>query len=109
LELPRVSPGDVGEYLEGLGLATPTKKLHLAGLRPFLDRLVNRHVTVSNSAATVKAERYTVVEGKTPEIGVDQARTLLTSIDASNPVGSATGPYWRSSSTRRPASERSPS
>ena len=87
LELPRVSPGDVGEYLEGLELATPTKKLHLAGLRRFFDRLVNRHVTVINPAATVKAERYTVVEGKTPEIGADQARTLLRSIDASNPVG----------------------
>jgi len=87
LELPRVSPGDVGEYLEGLDLATPTKKLHLAGLRRFFDRLVNRHVTVINPAATVKAERYTVVEGKTPEISADQARTLLRSIDASNPVG----------------------
>jgi integrase/recombinase XerD len=87
LELPRVSPGDVGEYLEGLELATPTKKLHLAGLRRFFDRLVNRHVSVINPAATVKAERYTVVEGKTPEIGADQARTLLKSIDASNPVG----------------------
>ena len=87
LELPRVSPGDVGEYLEGLELATPTKKLHLAALRRFFDRLVNRHVTVINPAATVKAERYSVVEGKTPEIGADQARTLLKSIDASNPVG----------------------
>jgi integrase/recombinase XerD len=87
LELPRVSPGDVGEYLEGLELATPTKKLHLAGLRRFFDRLVNRHVTVINPAATVKAERYTVVEGKTPEISADQARTLLKSIDASNPAG----------------------
>ena len=32
LELPRVAPGDVGEYLQGLELAVPTKKLHL-GLR----------------------------------------------------------------------------
>ena len=87
LELPRVSPGDVGEYLEGLELATLTKKLYLATLRRFYDRLVNRHVTVINLAATVKAERYTVVEGKTPEISANQARTLLKSIDTSNPVG----------------------
>jgi len=87
LELPGVSPGDVGEYIESLELATPTKKLHLAGLRRFFDRLVNRHVTVTNPAATVKAERYTVVEGKTPEISADQARMLLKSIDASYPVG----------------------
>src|SRR5512142_932810 len=40
-----------------------------------------------NPAATVKAERYAVVEGKTPEIGVAQVRTLFKSIDASNLVG----------------------
>jgi integrase/recombinase XerD len=87
LELPRIRPGDVGEYLQDLELATPTKKLHLAALRRFFDRLVNRHACVINPAATVKAERYAVVEGKTPEIGPQQARTLLRSIDISNPVG----------------------
>jgi site-specific recombinase XerD len=87
LELPRITPADVGEYLQGLDLAVPTKKLHLAALRRFFDRLVNRHVCVINPAATVKAERYSVVEGKTPEISADQARTLLKSIDASNSVG----------------------
>src|SRR3954464_3209294 len=87
LELPRVSPGDVGEYLQGLELAVPTKKLHLAALRRFFDRLVNRHACVINPAATVKSERYAVVEGKTPEIGPGPARTLLNSIDVSDPVG----------------------
>jgi site-specific recombinase XerD len=87
LELRRVSPGDVGEYLQGLELAIPTKKLHLAALRRFFDRLVNRHVCVINPAATVKAERYSVVEGKTPEIGPEQARVLLKSIDVSDSVG----------------------
>jgi site-specific recombinase XerD len=87
LELPRVAPGDVGEYLQGLELAVPTRKLHLAALRRFFDRLVNRHACVINPAATVKAERYAVVEGKTPEIAAPQARTLLRSIDVSNPVG----------------------
>ena len=87
LELPRIAPGDVGEYLQGLELATPTKKLHLAALRRFFDRLVNRHVCVINPAATVKAERYSVVEGKTPEIAVAQARSLLKSIDTSNLIG----------------------
>jgi integrase/recombinase XerD len=87
LELPRIAPADVGEYLQGLDLAVPTKKLHLAALRRYFDRLVNRHVCVINPAATVKAERYSVVEGKTPEIAAEQARTLLRSIGASNPVG----------------------
>ena len=83
----RVAPGDVGEYLQGLELATPTKKLHLAALRRFFDRLVNRHACIINPAATVKAERYAVVEGKTPEIGPGPARTLLKSIDVTDPVG----------------------
>src|SRR4051812_20601339 len=87
LALPRITPGDVGEYIQGLELATPTKKLHLAALRRFFDRLVNRPVCVIKPAAPVKSERYSIVEGKTPEIGGDQARTLLESIDASNPVG----------------------
>ena len=39
------------------------------------------------SSATVKAERYSVVEGKTPETGAGQARALLRSIDVSNPGG----------------------
>ena len=36
--------------------------------------LVVRHVVVINPAATVQAERYSIVEGKTPEIGTEQAR-----------------------------------
>ena len=52
-------------------MSVPTKKLHLAALRRFFDRLVNRHACVINPAATVKAERYAVVEGKTPQIGRD--------------------------------------
>ena len=87
LELPRIAPGDVGEYLQHLELAIPTKKLHLAALRRFFDRLVNRHVCIINPAATVKAERHSVVEGKTPDIGTAQARALLKSIAVSDSVG----------------------
>ncbi|HVS39325.1 MAG TPA: tyrosine-type recombinase/integrase [Gemmataceae bacterium] len=87
LELVRITPGDVGQYFQELPLAVPTKKLHLAALRKFFDRMVNRHVVVINPAATVRAERYSVVEGKTAEIRPDQARTLLRSIDATTTVG----------------------
>jgi integrase/recombinase XerD len=87
LELPRISPGDVGEYLQGLERAVPTKKLHLAALRRLFDRLVNRHACVINPAATVKAERHSVVEGKTPDIGPTQARALLKSIAVADPIG----------------------
>jgi integrase/recombinase XerD len=87
LELARITPGDVGEYIQGMDLSVPTKKLHLAALRRFFDRLVNRHTCVINPAATVKAERYAVVEGKTPQIDRDQVHTLFKSIDVSKLVG----------------------
>src|SRR4051794_41960819 len=38
LELPRVAPGDVGEDLQGLELALPTKKIHLPPFRRVFDR-----------------------------------------------------------------------
>jgi site-specific recombinase XerD len=85
--LVRIAPGDVGDYLGGLEVATPTKKLRLAALRKFFDVLVVRHVVLLNPAASVRAERYAVVEGKTPEISARQARELLKSVDASNLVG----------------------
>jgi integrase/recombinase XerD len=87
LDLARITPGDVGVYLRALPWSVPTKKLRLAALRQFFDRLVNRHVCVINPAATVRAERYAVVEGKTPQLGVKQARTLLESVDVANVVG----------------------
>jgi integrase/recombinase XerD len=48
--------------------------------------LVNRHVLALNPAASVRGERYQAVEGKTPEITVDQARTLMASIQGDRPV-----------------------
>ena len=87
IPLVRITPGHVGDYMASLELATPTKKLRLAALRKFFDVLVVRHVVILNPAASVRAERYAVVEGKTPQIGVEQARALLKSIDVSNPVG----------------------
>lgn len=77
VELHRITPGQVGGYLAGLPVGVPTKKQHLAALRRFFDRLVVRHVVVLNPAASVRAERHQVVEGKTPEITVAHARRLL--------------------------------
>jgi site-specific recombinase XerD len=67
--------------------ALPTKKQHLAALRHFFDQLVTRHAVILNPAACVRSERYQVVEGKTPEITVAQARLLLRSIDTGHVVG----------------------
>jgi site-specific recombinase XerD len=87
IPLVRITPGHVGDYLAGLELGTPTKKLRLDALRKFFDLLVVRHVVILNPAASVRAGRYSTVEGKTPEIGTAQARDLLKSIDASDLVG----------------------
>ena len=70
----------MGTYYDQFPASIPTKKQHLAALRCFFDRLVLRHAVVLNPAASVRGERYQLVEGKTPEITVEQARELLTSI-----------------------------
>ena len=35
----------------------------------------------------MRSERYQAVEGKTPEIAIEQARRLLKGLDVSHPVG----------------------
>src|SRR5262249_15063652 len=87
VELPAITPGMVGQYLVGLGGSAAKRNLHLAALRGFFDRLVNRDVCILNPAASVKGVKDQVVEGKTPEITIEQARTLLASVDVSHVVG----------------------
>jgi site-specific recombinase XerD len=87
LPLHAIAPGHVGDYFARHSGSIPTKKLHLAAVRRFFDRLVVRHVVVLNPALSVRAERYQVVEGKTPEITVPQARALLASINTGHVVG----------------------
>jgi len=87
LSLAQITPGMVGAYLDGLSFSAPSKKLTLAALRRFFDALVLRHVVMLNPAATVRGERYEVIEGKTPEITPEQARTLLGRIDTATAVG----------------------
>ena len=85
-------PALVGGYFQELDVAVPTKKLHLAALRKFFDRLVNRHAIYINPAATVRAKRYAAIEGKTPEIQPKQAEALLRSIETTYQVNSETRP-----------------
>src|ERR1700726_3146325 len=86
-ELPAITPGMVGQYLVSLGGSPSKRNLHLSALRGFFDRLVNRHVVILNPAASVRGVKDEVVEGKTPEITVEQARTLLASVDTGHVVG----------------------
>src|ERR1035438_140830 len=87
VELPSITPKMVGQYLVGLGGSAAKRNLHLSALRGFFDRLVNRHVVVLNPAASVKGVKEQVIEGKTPEISIEQARTLLASIGTGDMIG----------------------
>jgi site-specific recombinase XerC len=73
--------------LDGLAVGVPTRKLYLAALRRLFDALVLRHVVVLNPALSVRGDRYQVVEGKTPEISVVDARRLLQSVNTQHVVG----------------------
>jgi integrase/recombinase XerD len=85
--LQEVSPADVGIYIDELTLSVASKKQVLAGLRHFFDGMVTRHAIALNPALSVRGERYQVLEGKTPEITIKQARKLLSSINTDNVVG----------------------
>jgi site-specific recombinase XerD len=87
VELAAITPGMVGQYLVALGGSPAKRNQHLAELRGFFDRLVNRHVCILNPAASVKGVKEQVIEDKTPEITIEQARTLLRSVDPGDLVG----------------------
>jgi integrase len=80
VELASILPGMVGQYLVGLGGSASKRNLHLSALRGFFDRMVQRHGVLLNPAASVSGVKEKVVEGKTPEITVDQARKLIASV-----------------------------
>ena len=88
LKLHQIAPKHVGQYLDRMEVGPTTKKLHLSALRHFFDDLVTRHAIILNPAATVRSERHQVIEGKTPEIPVEQARRLLASIGTATTVSS---------------------
>src|ERR1700736_5732479 len=70
VKLESITPGMVGQYLVGLGGSAAKRNLHLAALRGFFDRLVQRHVVILNPAASVRGVKDQVMEGKTPEITI---------------------------------------
>jgi len=87
LALHTIAPAHVGRFLDSLPDAVASKKVYLAAIRHLFDTLVVRHAVAFNPAASVRGERYQVVEGKTPEITVEQARRLLSGIDTRHVVG----------------------
>ena len=88
MELPAITPGMVGQYLVGLGGSPAKRNLHLAALRGFFDRLVQPACRASSTRRRrCKGVKDQVIEGKTPEITIEQARTLLASVDTGHVVG----------------------
>jgi site-specific recombinase XerD len=94
LALPQVRPADVSEYVKtlkseeaGEPLSKPSKKLHLAAIRHFFDKLVVRHAVVLNPALSVRGPKHSVIEGRTPALTAEQARNVLSAIDVTNVVG----------------------
>jgi len=85
--LVQVTPGIIGSYFDQFGGSIPTQKLALAAIRRFFDALTLRHVMAFNPALSVRGARYSMTEGKTPAIPIDQARTLLAAIDVGTPAG----------------------
>lgn len=86
-DLVSITPGMVGQYFNEHPGGPSTRKQHLAAVRKLFDTLVIRHAVIINPAHSVRTERHQVIEGKTPEIGVEQARKLLRSINVSSVVG----------------------
>jgi integrase/recombinase XerD len=88
-ELGQIAPWHVGQYIEEMTTTTgiATRNLHLSALRHFFDNLVTRHAIVLNPARSVRGERLSVMEGRTPEIPIAEVRKLLASIDTSHIIG----------------------
>lgn len=104
VSLVRVTPAMVSDYIRSLTAESkvaagdlsrlrpaskPTRKLHLAALRHFFDKLVERHVIPLNPALSVRGPRHSVLEGKTPAMEPKQIRELLRSIPTVDQGGKA--------------------
>ena len=87
LELAHVTPGLAGRFIRSLPVSDPTKNQALAALRHFFDTLVERHAVALNPFQSVRGIKYQVLDGKTPEITISQARILVAAIDLSLPIG----------------------
>ena len=74
----------VANYLDTLGqggMSVPSVKLHLAGLRHWLDWLTRRGVLPFNPAAAVRGPRHSQNEGKTPVLERAEVKALFASLD----------------------------
>jgi integrase/recombinase XerD len=87
LSLREITPGDVGQYFSEHPGTPGSKNVALAAIRHLFDVLVMRHAVLLNPAKSVRGQRHSNIEGKTPEMRPEQTRVLLNSIDTSTIVG----------------------
>ena len=87
VELAHVTPGLAGRFLRDLPVSAATKNQALAALRHFFDALVTRHAVVLNPFHSVRGIQHQVIDGKTPEISLSQARRLFSAIELDSPMG----------------------
>ena len=87
LELAHITPGLAGRFIRSLKVSDATKNQTLAAMRHFFDILVQRHAVVLNPFQSVRGIKNQILDGKTPEITISQARILVASIDLSLPIG----------------------
>lgn len=88
-DLARVQPMHVAAYVEELQQthSRPTIKQQLAALKMLFDWLVIGQVVPSNPAQNVRGPKHSQKKGKTPVLSVEEARTLLDSIDTDSLIG----------------------
>lgn len=88
--LDAITPLHVRSWLDDMtarGLAVPTTKLRLAGLRMLFNALVRAQILRISPVAVVKGTRYSVDKGKTPVLSPDEMAHLLNSIKTTSLAG----------------------
>ena len=82
LELARIMPGDVAQYIkDDLDGSPATQKQHRSAIKRYFDLLVVRHLSMINPAASVKTPKLRRSRGTTPMIEPDEIKQLMASID----------------------------
>jgi integrase/recombinase XerD len=89
VDLAQVEPVHVAAFVEDQlrEHSKPTVKQRLAALRMLFDWMVVGQVLSVNPAHAVRGPKHTQRKGKTPVLNVDEARTLLDSIDTTSLPG----------------------
>ena len=108
LDLPRVSPGLAGRFIDELPGDSSTKNQALAALRHFVDTLVTRHAAPLNPFQPVRGRKHDTSDGKTPGLSIPRPGTCSTRSTPPTSWASEIGLSWEPSPTPGPGSAPSP-